>query len=40
VIVDRHKIREMDAEGMTMGQIADEMGISPASVCRILKGTA
>jgi DNA-binding transcriptional regulator LsrR (DeoR family) len=31
-------IEEMDADGMTQREIADELGISAASVCRILKG--
>jgi len=30
----------MDADGMTMREIADDLGISAASVCRILKGNA
>jgi DNA invertase Pin-like site-specific DNA recombinase len=38
VIVDRAKVEQMDADGMTMREIADDLGISAASVCRILKG--
>src|SRR5215471_1785361 len=38
VIVDRVRVEQMDAEGMTMREIADDLGISAASVCRILKG--
>jgi DNA invertase Pin-like site-specific DNA recombinase len=37
VVVDRMKVVRMDAEGMTMREIADDLGISAASVCRILK---
>lgn len=38
VVVNRAKVAEMDADGMTMREIADALGISAASVCRILKG--
>jgi DNA invertase Pin-like site-specific DNA recombinase len=38
VVVNRAKVVEMDADGLTMREIAEEMGISAASVCRILKG--
>ena len=38
VVVNRAKVVEMDADGMTMREIADDLGISAASVCRILKG--
>jgi len=37
LVVDRMKVLKMDAEGMTLREIADELGISAASVCRILK---
>ena len=40
VVVNRAKVVEMDADGMTMREIADDLGISAASVCRILKGNA
>jgi len=35
--VDRDKIAELDESGLTMREIAEEMGISAAAVCRILK---
>jgi DNA invertase Pin-like site-specific DNA recombinase len=37
LVVDRERIALMDEEGLTMREIGDEMGISAASVCRILK---
>jgi DNA invertase Pin-like site-specific DNA recombinase len=37
LIVNRGKIIQMDAEGMTAREIAEELDISPASVCRILR---
>ncbi len=37
LVVNRTKVAQMDAEGMTVREIADELGISAASVCRILK---
>jgi DNA invertase Pin-like site-specific DNA recombinase len=37
LVVNRAKVAEMEAGGMTLREIADEMGISAASVCRILK---
>ncbi len=40
VVVNHAKVVEMDADGMTMREIADDLGISAASVCRILKGNA
>jgi putative DNA-invertase from lambdoid prophage Rac len=40
VVVDQHRVRKTDADGSTMREIAEELGISPASVCRILKETA
>src|SRR4051812_22711370 len=40
IVVDRAKVAELDADGMTTREIAEELGISAASVCRLLKGTA
>jgi len=37
LIVDRDKIAELDADGWTMREIGEEMGVSPAFVCRVLK---
>jgi DNA invertase Pin-like site-specific DNA recombinase len=37
VIVNRAKVAQMDADGMTTREIAEETGISAASVCRILQ---
>ena len=37
LVVDRDKIAELDESGLTMREIAEEMGISAAAVCRILK---
>jgi DNA invertase Pin-like site-specific DNA recombinase len=37
LVVNRAKVAHMDAEGLTMREIAEELGISAASVCRILK---
>lgn len=37
VIVNRAKVVQMDADGMTTREIAEESGISAASVCRILQ---
>jgi DNA invertase Pin-like site-specific DNA recombinase len=37
LVVYRDKIAELDADGLTMREIAEEMGISAAAVCRILK---
>jgi DNA invertase Pin-like site-specific DNA recombinase len=36
VIVDRLQIEQMEAEGMTQREIAEELGISAATVCRML----
>jgi hypothetical protein len=36
-VVDRNKIAELDESGMTMREIAEEMGVSAAFVCRVLK---
>ena len=40
LVVDRARIVRMDEDGFTVREIGDELGISAASVCRILKGTA
>jgi DNA invertase Pin-like site-specific DNA recombinase len=37
LVVDRDKIAELDESGLTMREIAAEMGVSPAFVCRVLK---
>jgi DNA invertase Pin-like site-specific DNA recombinase len=37
LVVDRERIARLDEEGYTTREIAAEMGISAASVCRILK---
>jgi DNA invertase Pin-like site-specific DNA recombinase len=37
LVLDRDRIARMDEEGFTMREIAEEAGISGASVCRILK---
>jgi DNA invertase Pin-like site-specific DNA recombinase len=37
VVVNRAKVVQMEADGMTTREIAEETGISAASVCRILK---
>ena len=37
LVVNRGEIARLDEEGLTMREIAEEMGISPASVCRMLK---
>jgi DNA invertase Pin-like site-specific DNA recombinase len=37
LVTDRDKIAELDADGWTMREIGEEMGISAASVCRVLK---
>jgi DNA invertase Pin-like site-specific DNA recombinase len=37
LVVDRDRIAELDAEGLTMREIAEEMGVSPAFICRVLK---
>jgi uncharacterized protein YerC len=36
-VVNRVKVVQMEADGMTTREIAEETGISAASVCRILK---
>jgi DNA invertase Pin-like site-specific DNA recombinase len=37
LVVNRARVVEMDAEGMTTREIGEELDISAASVCRILK---
>jgi DNA invertase Pin-like site-specific DNA recombinase len=37
LVVDREVVVRMDAEGQTTREIGEELGISAASVCRILK---
>jgi DNA invertase Pin-like site-specific DNA recombinase len=37
LVVNRAKVAQMDADGMTTREIGEELGISAASVCRILK---
>jgi DNA invertase Pin-like site-specific DNA recombinase len=37
LVVNRAKVVQMDAEGMTTREIGEELNISAASVCRILK---
>jgi DNA invertase Pin-like site-specific DNA recombinase len=37
VVVDRTKLEEMDADGMTTREIGSELGISAASVSRLLR---
>src|SRR5262249_51347781 len=37
LVVDRDRIAELDAEGWTTREIGEEVGISAASVCRMLK---
>jgi DNA invertase Pin-like site-specific DNA recombinase len=36
-VVDRERIAQMDEEGFTLREIAEEMGISAATACRLLK---
>jgi DNA invertase Pin-like site-specific DNA recombinase len=38
LVLDRERISRLDEEGLTTREIAAEMGISAATVCRILKG--
>jgi DNA invertase Pin-like site-specific DNA recombinase len=42
LVVNRAKVAQMDADGLTTREIGEELGISAASVCRILndKGAA
>jgi DNA invertase Pin-like site-specific DNA recombinase len=37
LVIDRNKIVDLDESGLTMREIAEEMRISAAAVCRILK---
>ena len=37
LVVNRAKVAQLGADGMTTREIGDELGISAASVCRILK---
>jgi DNA invertase Pin-like site-specific DNA recombinase len=37
LLVNRDKVIQMDADGMTTREIGEELGISAASVCRILR---
>ena len=37
LVLDRERIARLDSEGYTLREIGEEMGISSASVCRILK---
>jgi uncharacterized protein YerC len=36
-VVNRAKVADMDADGVTMREIAEDLGISAASICRIVK---
>jgi DNA invertase Pin-like site-specific DNA recombinase len=38
LVLDRERVSRMDEEGFTMREIAEEMGVSAASICRLLKG--
>jgi DNA invertase Pin-like site-specific DNA recombinase len=40
LVVNRAKVVQMDADGMTTREIGEELGISAASVCRILQQRA
>ena len=37
LVLDYDRLAELDADGHTMREIAAEMGVSPAFVCRALK---
>jgi DNA invertase Pin-like site-specific DNA recombinase len=37
LIINRDELARLDAEGLTMAEIGEQLGISAASVCRILK---
>lgn len=37
LVCDREKVRRLAGEGRSMREIAEEMGISAASVCRVLR---
>ena len=36
-MLDYDRLAELDESGLTMREIAAEMGVSPAFVCRVLK---
>jgi DNA invertase Pin-like site-specific DNA recombinase len=38
LVLNRAKVMQLDEEGLTVREIAAEMGVSPASIQRILKG--
>ena len=38
-MVNREKVERMSEEGMTVREIGEELGISAASVCRLLKAS-
>jgi len=40
LVLDRQRAADLAAEGRSMREIAEEMGVSPASVCRALKARA
>jgi DNA invertase Pin-like site-specific DNA recombinase len=40
LVVNRAKLAQMDADGLTTREIGEELSISAASVCRILRGVA
>jgi DNA invertase Pin-like site-specific DNA recombinase len=37
LVLDYDRLAELDESGLTMREIASEMGVSPAFVCRALK---
>jgi hypothetical protein len=37
LIVNRDELARLDSEGLTMAEIGEQLGISAASVCRMLK---
>ena len=37
LIVNRDELARLDAEGLTMAEIGEQLGVSAASVCRMLK---
>src|SRR5215471_770130 len=37
LVIDYDRIAELDESGLTMREIASEMGVSPAFICRVLK---
>jgi DNA invertase Pin-like site-specific DNA recombinase len=40
IVTDRRKVAELRAAGKSLGEIADEMGLSKTTVARIARGTA